>query len=402
MAASSNNRGGSYVRQASGYRAFVPATLPLEQSLSWDAVSLNMLLEASSALGQLKGTAELLPNPDLLVFMYIRAEAVLSSQIEGTQASLNDVLKAEANLSDPDSPSDVPEVINYIKAMNHGLKRQAELPLSLRLIREIHGILMDGVRGSYRDPSEFRRSQNWIGGEGSTLQTARFVPPAVPEMLAALDNLEKFVYEENSQTPPLVKIGLIHAQFETIHPFLDGNGRLGRLLITLLMCHYQLLGVPLLYLSYFFKLQRSEYYDRLQAIRERGDWEGWIRFFLEGVRNVAMEATHKTHRVLQLRESDRERITAGLGRRVGGGLSLHEHLLRQPFVTIRSVEGVTGLSYSNASALVGEMGRIGILLPVDQRVRDKRFVYERYLKIFSLEPTLSAETDPEATRSESM
>ncbi|WP_245587657.1 Fic family protein [Calidithermus chliarophilus] len=344
-----------------------------------------MLLEAQGALGQLKGTAERLPNPDLLVMMYIRAEAVLSSQIEGTQASLDDVLRAEANLANPDAPGDVQEVINYIEAMDYGLRRQEELPVSLRLIREIHGILMNGVRGSQRDPGEFRRSQNWIGPVGSTLQTARFVPPPVPEMLVALDNLERFIYEEDSRTPPLVKIGLIHAQFETIHPFLDGNGRLGRLLITLLMCHYGLLDAPLLYLSHFFKLNRSEYYDRLQAIRERGDWEGWLRFFLEGVRSVATESTQKTRDVLDLREQDRLRIGQELGRRTANALTLHEHLLRQPFVNVRRVQSLTGLSYSNANALVGELVRVGVLQPASEHARDRLFVYQRYLDIFRLE-----------------
>ncbi len=399
MALNSNSRGGVFVRQKAGYRAFIPAELPLEQPLSWDASALNNLLEAQGALGELKGTAELLPNPELLVLMYIRAEAVLSSQIEGTQASLDDVLRAEANLNDPNAPDDVQEVINYIRAMNYGLKRQAELPISLRLMREIHDILMDKVRGGHRNPGEFRRSQNWLGPVGSTLQTARFVPPPVPEMLKALDNLEKFIYEEQSQTPPLVKIGLIHAQFETIHPFLDGNGRLGRLLITLLMCHYGLLGTPLLYLSYFFKLNRSEYYDRLQAIRERGDWEGWIRFFLEGVRNVALEATEKTRTVLQQREADRRIIESELGRRVGNGLLLHAHLLRTPYISVRSVEAATQLSYSNANSLVGEMQRIGILQPLTGRARDKRYVYQRYVDIFRLEPALPSDIPDENTLS---
>lgn len=392
MAINSNNRAGTFVPQRGGYRAFIPAKLPLAEPLGWDAPSLNVLLEAQGALGQLKGTAERLPNPDLLVMMYIRAEAVLSSQIEGTQASLDDVLRAEANLANPDAPGDVQEVINYVKAMDYGLRRQEELPVSLRLIREIHGILMNGVRGSQRDPGEFRRSQNWIGPVGSTLQTARFVPPPVPEMLVALDNLERFIYEEGSRTPPLVKIGLIHAQFETIHPFLDGNGRLGRLLITLLMCHYGLLDAPLLYLSHFFKLNRSEYYDRLQAIRERGDWEGWLRFFLEGVRSVATESAQKTRDVLDLREQDRLRIGQELGRRTANALTLHEHLLRQPFVNVRRVQSLTGLSYSNANALVGELVRTGVLQPANEHARDRLFVYQRYLDIFRLERDETAKT----------
>jgi Fic family protein len=378
------DRAGVFVQQASSYKAFIPASLPPDPSLDLNE-HLNLLLEAERALGRLEGATQLLPNHDLLVLMYIRAEAVLSSQIEGTQASLDDVLKAEANLADPNAPDDVGEVINYISAMNYGLARRNELPISLRLIREIHGRLMDGVRGSERNPGEFRRTQNWIGPVGSTLRTARYVPPPVPDMLESLDNLEKFIYEENSRTPLLVKIGLIHAQFETIHPFLDGNGRTGRLLITLLMCHYELLSVPMLYLSYFFKLHRSEYYDRLQAIRERGDWEGWLRFFLEGVKQVADEASEKVRKILALRESHRTLINQNLGRKAAKALQLHEYLLQNPFINIKKVREITNHSYSNANTLVGDLSEVGILQNVGERERDRQFVYKDYLDIFQLE-----------------
>lgn len=289
------NRAGRYITQASGYRAFIPAPLPYLTALNLPEL-LPRLVAAQEAVARLDGIATTLPNTDLLVLMYIRAEAVLSSQIEGTQASLDDVLQAEANLQAVDGQGDVQEVINYIAALNYGLQRRIELPLSLRLIREIHFSLMQGVRGEHRDPGEFRRSQNWIGPAGATLQTARFVPPPVPDML---DNLEKFIYDEQIGLPTLLKIGLLHAQFETVHPFLDSNGRTGRLLITLLLCHYGLLSQPLLYLSYYFKQHRTEYYDRLQAVRAGGDWEGWLNFFLDGVRVVAAESTEKTRAVLQ-------------------------------------------------------------------------------------------------------
>jgi Fic family protein len=394
-------RAGVFIQQASGsYTAFIPAPLPPEPSLNLNE-HLNLLLEAERSLGRLEGATQLLPNHDLLVLMYIRAEAVLSSQIEGTQASLDDVLKAEANLADPNAPDDVSEVINYIAAMNYGLERRSELPMSLRLIREIHQQLMEGVRGSERNPGAFRRTQNWIGPAGSTLRTARYVPPPVPDMLDSLNNLEKFIYEEASKTPLLVKIGLIHAQFETIHPFLDGNGRTGRLLITLLMCHYELLSVPMLYLSYFFKLHRSEYYDRLQAVRERGDWEGWLRFFLEGVKQVADEASEKTRKILALREFHRILISQHLGRKAAKALQLHEYLLKNPFINIKKVREVTKQSYSNANTLVGDLLNIGLLHNVDERERDRQFVYKDYLNIFQLEPgiTTTDVTETEATLS---
>lgn len=334
-----------------------------------------------------------LPNLELLVFMYIRAEAVLSSQIEGTQASLDDVLRAEANLQEADDPRDVQEVINYIAALDYGLARAAELPLSLRLIREIHTRLMRGVRGDTRDPGEFRRTQNWIGPAGATLHTARFVPPPVPEMHHALDNLERFIYEEESGLPALVKIGLLHAQFETIHPFLDGNGRTGRLLITLLLCHFGLLSQPLLYLSYYFKLHRTEYYDRLQAVRDRGDWEGWLRFYLEGVRVVVQESTEKTRAVLALRADDQRRA-GELGSKSGNALTVLGQLYRFPYVGVRTVQEWTGLSYNAANTLVSELVRTDILRPFGKRQRDRVFFHARYLAIFEL-PSPEYEDEPE-------
>ncbi|MFK7603594.1 Fic family protein [Deinococcus sp. SM5_A1] len=379
----STGRAGRYVKQGSGYRAFIPAGLPPVPGIQTAAL-LGELLGAQEAVGRLDGIATTLPNVELLVFMYIRAEAVLSSQIEGTQASLDDVLRAEADLKAADDPRDVQEVMNYIAALDYGLKRTAELPLSLRLIREIHTRLMQGVRGDTRNPGEFRRTQNWIGPAGATLNTARFVPPPVPEMLSALDDLERFIYEDRSGVPNLIKIGLLHAQFETIHPFLDGNGRTGRLLITLLLCHYGLLTQPLLYLSYYFKVHRTEYYDRLQAVRDRGDWEGWLRFYLMGVRTVALESTEKTRAVLRLRQLDRDRL-ADLGTRSGRALRLVDHLYRFPYVTIRAVQKLSGLSYNTASALVNDLVEVGVLVPLDERQRDRVYYHKAYVDIFQIE-----------------
>jgi len=268
----SSDRAGKYVRQIGGYKAFIPKNLPPDPPIKMDGEMLTLLSQADRELGRLDGSTETLPNPDLFVFMYVRKEAVLSSQIEGTQASLMDVLEFEAHAVRTGRPKDVHEVVNYVAAMNYGLDRLKSLPLSLRLIREIHAALLEGVRGSKRNPGEFRRSQNWVGPNGSTLASAIYVPPPPHEMGMALDNFEKFLHDKTSM-PFLIKVGIAHAQFETIHPFVDGNGRVGRLLITFLLCQKEILKHPLLYLSHYFKLHRSEYYDRLQAIRDVGNWE---------------------------------------------------------------------------------------------------------------------------------
>jgi len=253
----------------------------------------DKLSAADYALGRLDGAVLTLPNPDLFVFMYVRKEAVLSSQIEGTQSSLQNLLAAEAQLFDPDTPKDVNEVANYVRAMNHGLSRLADLPVSVRLIREIHAELMHGVRGGRLQPGELRVSQNWIGPAGCTLITAIFVPPPPHEVPQALSDLERFLHDGGG-LPPLVQVGLAHAQFETIHPFLDGNGRIGRLLITFLLSEKRVLSKPVLYLSHYFKQRRSEYYERLQAVRDAGNWEGWLAFFLDGVIEVSQEG--RAHR----------------------------------------------------------------------------------------------------------
>jgi Fic family protein len=270
-----NQRAGRYVRQPAHYSAFIPEPLPPEPPIIWDDELQTLLSRADRALGRLDGSIQTLPDADLFVFMYVRKEAVLSSQIEGTQSSLNDLLEAEAAINDARHPSDVDEVLNYVDAMNHGLARLGELPVSVRLIRDIHHRLLHGVRGNQANPGELRRSQNWIGPGGSTLNEAIFVPPPPQEVERLLSDMEKFIHESD-RIPTLVKIGLIHAQFETIHPFLDGNGRVGRLLITFLLCEAEILIKPVLYLSYYFKLHRARYYELLQAVRDRGEWEEWI------------------------------------------------------------------------------------------------------------------------------
>ena len=264
-------RSGHFVKQLEGYTAFIPAPLPPKPTIKMDAELTRLLSKADRSLGRLDGATSILPNPDLFVAMYVRQEAVLSSQIEGTQSTLEDVLQYEIDAKGREQPKDIEEVVNYINALQYGLQRLQELPLCLRLIREIHNKLLYGVRGGDRTPGEFRKTQNWIGSSGCTLATATFVSPPVSEMLKVLNNLETFLHDRNS-FPALIHCGLIHAQFETIHPFLDGNGRVGRLLITFLLCQREILQKPLLYLSSYLKLHRTEYYDRLMAVRKDGNW----------------------------------------------------------------------------------------------------------------------------------
>lgn len=313
--------------------------------------------------------------------MYVRREAVLSSQIEGTEASLVDLLEYEAELGKTERGMDVREITNYIDALRYGLERVHELPLSLRLLREIHGRLMPGVRGgeAAKTPGEFRRSQNWIGGPSP--QTARFVPPPVEEMHRCLHELEAFLHDE-SDLPTLIRVGLAHAQFETIHPFLDGNGRVGRLLITFFLVHEGVLREPILYLSIFFKRHRQDYYDRLQAIREKGDWEGWLAFFLEGVAEVSNEATMTARHIVHLREEERARIGQELGRRASSGLQLLEHLFRNPVVNVKRVEEVTGLSQPAANALTNAMEEVGVLREMTGKKTYRMFGFDRYLQLF--------------------
>jgi len=313
--------------------------------------------------------------------MYLRKEAVLSSQIEGTQASLIDVLEFEAHVMDPKGPGDVQEVLNYLEAMRYGIARLKELPWSLRLIREIHEKLLSGVRGSERMTGEFRTSQNWIGTAGCTLAEALFVPPPPEEMKAALGELEHFLHNA-SFMPTLIKAGLAHAQFETLHPFLDGNGRVGRLLITFLLCEKQVLQRPLLYLSHFFKQNRSEYYDRLQAVRDEGDWESWLKFFLRGVAEVANEATDLARKIIQLREEHREIVRRDLGKSAARGLKLLESLYESPVVSVNSVREIVGISFPNANLLIDRLVKLNVLRETTGNRRNRVFSYEPYLKLF--------------------
>jgi Fic family protein len=374
-------RSGSYVRQPGGFHSFVPAPLPPNPPVRIDAPLQKLLSNADLAFGRLDGSIQILPNSDLFIFMYVRKEAVLSSQIEGTQSSLEDLLAAEANILATGRPRDVAEVVNYVAAMNHGMSRLKDLPVSIRLIREIHGKLMQGVRGSKLTPGELRTSQNWIGPAGCTLNEAAFIPPPPHEVPEALRRLEAFLHAED-ELPVLIKIGLAHAQFETIHPFLDGNGRIGRLLITFLLCEKRVLHKPVLYLSLFFKKHRQRYYDLLQGTRDRGDWESWVAFFLEGVIEVSGQATDTARRILALREDHRTAITANLGRAAGNGHRLLEYLFKRPIVSVNEVRELTGTTYPAANQLVDRFARLGIVAEITGQVRNRRFQYAPYIRLF--------------------
>jgi Fic family protein len=374
-----DGRTGRYVQQPSGYRAFTPVALPYAPALAYDDALLVLLSEADQELARLDAATEFLPNPDLFVGMYVRKEAVLSAQIEGTQASLVDVLQQEAKPTRAGAKP-VAEVVNYVRALNTGLERLAELPLSVRLLREIHAELLRGVRGSDLTPGEFRRTQNWIGAQGGTLRDASFVPPPADDAKTAMGDLEAFLHDE-SPMPVLVRAALVHAQFETIHPFLDGNGRMGRLLITFLLCVRRVLHRPTLYLSYDFKRRRQEYYDRLQAVRDHGDVEGWVRFFLQGVRDVAREGTETARRVLQLREEHRAMVTSQLKNSVAG-IQLLERLFEQPIMTVAMVQDALGRSYPAANDLVAGFERLGLLREMTGGARNRVFQYEPYMAIF--------------------
>lgn len=312
--------------------------------------------------------------------MYVKKEAVLSSQIEGTQASFVDVLSAEYNQIDDQRQDDISEVVNYVNAMNWGLEQLETFPLSLRLIKNIHKRLLQNTRGSQRSPGEFRRSQNWIGPAGCNLNTATFVPPTVPDMESALADLEKFFHQED-RIPALVKIALIHAQFETIHPFLDGNGRMGRLLITFWLCQQEILSKPLLYLSYYFKENRSEYYDRLMDVRKKGEWENWVKFFLRGVAEVADEATTSAKAILKIKDEVSKKLYS-----MDNGNSNYQRLLdylfEQPFIKRSDVEKMLGVSNPTAGNIIETFCQMGILQDcTPQKSRNKLYAFAEYLDI---------------------
>lgn len=376
------NRAGFFMNSAVGYKSFVPAELPPNPPIQYDDELQGLLSLADRKLGRLDGVTQILPNPELFVAMYVKKEAVLSSQIEGTQASFVDVLSTEYNQADDQRHDDVKEVINYVDAMNWGLEQLASFPLSLRLIRNIHARLIHNTRGANKNPGEFRTSQNWIGPAGCTLNTATFVPPTVPDMNVALGDLELFIHQEDF-IPALVKIAMIHAQFETIHPFLDGNGRMGRLLITFWLCQQNILTKPLLYLRFYFKKNRAEYYDRLMAVRKNGDWENWIKFFLRGIAEVSDEATESARAILKIKED----ATNALYKKDGTNSNyqrLLNYLFEQPFIKRSDVEQYLDVSNPTAGSILEVFCQMNILVDcTPDKARNKMYAFGKYLDILN-------------------
>lgn len=368
------------------YKAFVPSPLPPEPPLDMGHLS-KLLADASAALARLDSMAGFLPDVNLFIYMYVRKEALLSSQIEGTQSSFSDLLLHE-NESAPGAPDeeDVQEVSNYVAALNHGLERMKNgFPLSLRLIREIHEILLSHGRGSTKMPGEFRRSQNWIGGPRPG--KAKFVPPPPEKLDDCLGALERFLDDETDNIPILIKAALAHVQFETIHPFLDGNGRMGRLLITLLLCAHGIIQEPILYLSLWFKTRRDEYYEQLQYIRETGDWEEWTRFFLQGVVEVANQGLSTSRRILDLFETDKANIKT-LGKAAPSAIQILTFMQKRPVVSVNDLKKELELTVPTLNTGLKNLENLGLVSELTGRQRDRLFAYQNYLAI------LSEDTDP--------
>lgn len=376
-----NRSTGHYLTRKTGnesYRAFVPAPLPPDPPLALDHELLAALEGATRALARLDAVADRVPDTALFLYQFVRKEAVLSSQIEGTQSSLSDLLLFEADETPGVPLDDVREVSNCVAALDHGLMRlRGGFPLSLRLLREMHGELLRGGRGESKAPGEFRRTQVWLGG--TRPGNAVFVPPPPEQLAECLDRFERWLHDDRAPLPVLVKAALAHVQFETIHPFLDGNGRLGRLLITLLLCEQGALREPLLYLSLHFKANRAEYYDRLGRVRTHGDWEGWLRFFLRGVSDVAIETVTAVERMAALFEQDRARI-AGLKRNARSALALHDLCKRRPVLGVPDAERVLELSNPTLNKAFENLVRLGILREITGKRRNRKFIYERYVQ----------------------
>lgn len=362
------------------YHSYVPKPLPPIPPIEMERLY-PLLDQANVALGRLDGLSIVLPDPSLFLYMYIRKEAVLSSQIEGTQSSLSDLLLYENNEVAGIPNQDVVEVSNYVAAMEHGLKRiQSGFPLSLRLIREMHEVLLNKGRGSSKQPGEFRRSQNWIGG--TRPGNAKFVP-APPEMVMnLLGSMEKFLHDANIKLPTLIKAALAHHQFETIHPFLDGNGRLGRLLITFILCIEGIMREPMLYLSLYFKTHRQAYYDHLQLVRETGDWEEWIQFFLKGIIETANQAIDTAQKILKLFTEDRKNIET-IGKPSASTLIVHRYLQKHPITNAKKVVELCNITLPTSNKSLHHLMDLGIVKEITGKTRNKVYVYQQYLDILS-------------------
>ena len=373
------NRAGYYRTNLTGeaaYQSFVPSPLPPEPDIEPDQDMIRLLIKANTQIATLNEMAKHIPNMNLFVSMYVRKEALMSSQIEGTQATLEDVFDPTLDMN---RNRDVADVVNYIKATEYAIRRLETLPLCNRLLKETHAILMENVRGQERNPGEFRHSQNWIGGQGSTLKTARYIPPAPEDMDTAMSDLEKYINEDDS-TDNLIRAALIHYQFETIHPFLDGNGRIGRLLITLYLMEKQLLTTPALYISYFLKRNRIEYYERMTEVRNKGDYEQWIRFFLQAVYECAADAIATIDKLAALHEKNEAAILT-MGRGAKNALSVFHYLEANPIIDIRKTAEATGLSFNTVATAIRKLSDMKILVQTNATSRNRTFAYAEYLDL---------------------
>jgi Fic family protein len=375
---------GNVLRRRTGdeeFQPFVPSPLPPAPTLVVETEISDLLERANRALGRIDGLVTLLPDRSLFLYFYVRKEAVLSSQIEGTQSSISELLLYESEGGHEIPFDDVREVSRYVSALDHGLSRiRSGFPLSLRLIREVHGVLLSDGRGSEKTPGEFRRSQNWVGG--SRPGNALYVPPPPEDVVPCMGALEKFLHDEPARTPTLLKAALSHVQFETIHPFLDGNGRVGRLLITLILCAEEALSEPLLYLSLYLKENREEYYELLQRVRMEGDWESWLRFFLTGVIQTAGQATTTARRILDVFDDDRERLVS-LGRAAGSVLRVHDFFRRNPLAPVPRIASELHLSPPTVAMALARMSELGIVREISGRKWGRLYAYTKYLDILS-------------------
>lgn len=374
-----DNRAGHLITNLSGemaYKSFVPTPLPPKPSIELTEDMINLLIKANSQLAVLESIATRITNVELFISMYVRKEALMSSQIEGTQATLEDVLDPmiEANTN-----RNVADVVNYIKATEFAIKRLHELPLCNRLIKETHAVLMEGVRGQEKSPGEFRRSQNWIGGQGSTLKNARYIPPSPDDMIEAMSDLEKYINADD-ELDALIRAALIHYQFETIHPFLDGNGRVGRLLITLFLMEKKVLSTPALYISYFLKKNRVEYYDRMTEVRAKGNYEQWVTFFLRALLESAEDATATIDELIALHDKNAA-VISGMGRAAKNAMLVFEYLEANPIIEIRKTAEALSITFNTASSAVKRLTDAGILVQTTNASRNRTFAYEDYLSI---------------------
>lgn len=374
-----NNRVGHYKSNLSGemtYKSFVPNPLPPSPPIELTEDIIALLVKANSQLAVLESVATRIPNVELFVSMYVRKEALMSSQIEGTQATLEDVLDP---MLDANTNRNVADVVNYIKATEFAINRLQALPLCNRLIKETHAVLMEGVRGQEKSPGEFRYSQNWIGGQGSTLKNARYIPPSPDDMLDAMSDLEKYINADDD-LDALIRAALIHYQFETIHPFLDGNGRVGRLLITLFLMEKRVLSTPALYISYFLKKNRVEYYDRMTEVRTKGNYEQWVKFFLQAIMESAEDATATIDELIALHDANVS-VISKLGRAAKNVMLVFNYLESNPIIEIRKTSEALGITFNTTSSAVNRLVDADILVQTSNNSRNRTFAYEAYLDI---------------------